>query len=125
MNLVPVQMTIEEKIQRLKYGEVFYTKYRSKIFYDENAGSSPFRFEDTSLDAAFRCQWYKEQNWYENIPEKGVPCWVWDDEESDKRLRLIVEVRDKSYSEYRFLDDVCGVYWRHARPATKEELFDE
>ena len=125
MNLVPVQMTIEEKIQRLMDGEVFYTIYGSKIYFDKNASCSPFRFEDASLDSAFPVQWHKEQNWYENIPEKGIPCWVWNNNESERQLRLIVEVKNNINHEFRFLEDSRDIYWKHARPATKEELFDE
>ena len=32
MKLIPVEMTIKEKIQHLMDGEVFYTKRGSKIF---------------------------------------------------------------------------------------------
>jgi len=126
MNLVPVEMTIVEKIQRLMDGEVFYTNCGVKLFYQENTHSSPFRTEyGCGISKAWGLKWYKEQNWYDNIPEKGVPCWVWDDSESDRCLRLVVEVSKNIHSEFRFLDDACGVYWKHARPATKEELFDE
>lgn len=127
MNLVPVQMTIKEKIKHLMDGEVFYSEAGRKIYYDDSVHNSPFRFEDTSLDDAFLAQWYKEQNWYDNIPEKGVPCWVWDDGEEERYLRLIVEVRDKTraYAGFIFLQDDREIYWKHARPATKEELFDE
>jgi len=93
MNLVPVNMTIKEKIQRLMDGEVFYNEYGSKIFYDENS--------------------------------KGIPCWVWDDSESDRCLRLVVEVSKNIHSEFKFLEDDRETCWKHARPATKEELFDE
>jgi len=101
-------------------GEVFYTIYGSKIYFDKNASCSPFRFEDASLDSAFPVQWHKEQNWYENIPEKGVPCWVWNDEGGNTKLGL---VHLCSGDGWYACDD--GKWWRNARPVTKEELFDE
>jgi len=125
MNLVPVNMTIKEKIQRLMDGEVFYTKGGIKVYYDECESTSPFRFDNSTLTSAFHAQFYKEQNWYDNIPEKGVPCWVWNDNESERQLRLIVEVKNNINHDFRFLEDSRDIYWKHARPATKEELFDE
>jgi len=125
MNLVPVNMTIKEKIQRLRDGEVFYTVGGGKIYYDKNENGNPFRFEWSPLDVLFPEQWYKEQNWYDNIPEKGVPCWVWNYDESERQLRLVVEVKNNINHEFRFLEDSRDIYWKHARPATKEELFDE
>ena len=125
MNLVPVNMTIKEKIHRLSDGEVFYTEAGVKLFYQENGGYSPFRLGDTPIYCNWNKQWYKEQNWYENIPEKGVPCWVWNYDESERQLRLVVEVKNNINHEFRFLEDSRDIYWKHARPATKEELFDE
>ena len=124
MNLVPVDMTIKEKIQRLMDGEVFYTDCGSNIFYNESVVGSPFRVGDCALNQVFHTQWYQEKQWYDNIPEKGVPCWVWDDSEAEQILRLVVDVRNIKCA-FRFLDDSRNKYWNHAQPATKEELFDE
>jgi len=124
MKLIPVEMTIKEKIQHLMDGEVFYTKRGSKIFYDENSSGNPFRFQDTILNHTFASQWYKEQAWDESIPEKGIPCWVWNDNESERQLRLIVEVRRNPDCMFKFLEDSREVRWPNARPATKNELFN-
>jgi len=126
MKLVPVEMTIKEKIQHLMDGEVFYTEGGVKLFYRENANRSPFRTgSGCEISKAWSLKWYKEQEWYENIPEKGVPCWVWNDIEAERQLRLVVDVRRNIDCMFKFLEDSREIYWPNARPVTKNELFDE
>ena len=63
-----------------------------------------------------------ELQWFENIPEHGVLCWVWDDdEESDRKLiRVVYSYHRDTASNYGFeTDDEC---YRYAKPLTNDEL---
>ena len=62
----------------------------------------------------------KEPNWWENIPEHGVLCWVSDiDESVEKMLFLIIGVDDDD-DIYRFKSIQSA--WKYATPLTNEEI---
>lgn len=57
-------------------------------------------------------------NWYDNIPEEGVLCWV-DFDDEIARLRLVTSYDEE---QEKFFDD-SGVKWYTATPITSSELF--
>jgi hypothetical protein len=63
----------------------------------------------------------KVVHWYEQIPAKGIICWVWDTNTSEfKTIGLI----DGYYKEldYPFRVENCG--YAYAKPLTEEELLE-
>ena len=69
----------------------------------------------------------KPKKWYEDIPKKGVICWVWDEDKNKKRLRLITDFYQNA--EYQFKETNKGFYdgdavgWKHAEPVKPEECW--
>lgn len=62
----------------------------------------------------------KDPEWWENIPEHGVLCWVSDiDESVEKMLFLIIGVDDDD-DIYRFKSIQSA--WKYATPLTNEEI---
>lgn len=61
----------------------------------------------------------KPKQWYENIPESGVVCWVWDD---DKRKTTDIIVGYDKPSRARF-QSTFGLFWRNAEPIKPEDLY--
>ena len=80
-----------------------------------------YRYAPTNL---FRI---KPKEWYEDIPKEGVICWVWDEDENKKRLRLITDFYQNA--EYQFKETNKGFYdgdavgWKHAEPVKPEECW--
>jgi len=62
----------------------------------------------------------KPEEWYENIPEKGILCEVWDSEDGKKHWALIKEYK-KQNGNYGFTSST-GFAWKHARPLTFDEI---
>ena len=62
----------------------------------------------------------KEPEWYENIPEHGVLCWVSDIDESLKNIieRITFVVNEDDF--YRFRSSETR--WKYATPLTNEEI---
>ncbi len=69
----------------------------------------------------------KPKEWYEDIPKEGVICWVWDNYEDRKCLRLVVGFRQGA--KYPFEGAVNGFIketisnWKHAEPVKCNELY--
>lgn len=69
----------------------------------------------------------EEPNWYDNIPDDGIICWVWDNYEDRKCLRLVVGFRQGA--KYPFEGAVNGFIketisnWKHAEPVKCSELY--
>jgi hypothetical protein len=130
MKLVPANIKSKaEFAKRMADGEVFYNEFKDKLYFDENLLPFPFVFEDglsggrQALGAAwelYNCVTV-ESKWYENIPEGGILCWVWDEDE-DKRSRALVitKYRGKRYSHP--YEDKYAAGWENAEPVTKEDL---
>jgi hypothetical protein len=61
------------------------------------------------------------REWYDNIPEKGRLCWVWDystDEPCERTINVInrYSVEEKLFISFR------NVPWRYAVPLTDAEI---
>ena len=63
----------------------------------------------------------KEPNWWENIPEHGVLCWV-NDYDPDPNIGLINVVIKVESGNYRRFVDVNDCRWDYAIPLTNEEI---
>jgi hypothetical protein len=55
--------------------------------------------------------------WYENIPQQGILCWVWDSDESLKYPTFV-----KGYEYACAFPFIGGVRWKNAIPLTLEEV---
>ncbi len=108
--------------QCLLEGRRFRDEYGCEIFFDPSKSRSPFRYGDEDLDWKwnyFNDEWEEIIPWHKNIPNQGVLCWVWDEEEDVKAIRNVTGYTD--YSSYSFRgDDDFG--WFHAQPLTREEV---
>lgn len=112
-----------ELADRLKAGEVFYIEgCKEKMYYDEKAGGSPYRYDDGALDNGWRLFKFLEVEvevkWYDNIT-KPVLCLIWDDVEPDIKAVTFVSKYDEE------LDSFIGLYgidYDNAKPLTDEEL---
>ena len=62
----------------------------------------------------------KEQDWWENIPEHGVLCWVSDIDESTRNIieRITFVVNEDDF--YRFRSHETR--WKYATPLTNKEI---
>ena len=58
----------------------------------------------------------KEPNWWENIPEHGVLCWVCDVNESPNSEHSMAIIISSA------LETNQGAYWHYATPLTNEEI---
>jgi hypothetical protein len=109
----------KELAQRLIDGEVFYTESGIKVFYDEIQDSTPFRLGIYNLVGDVWESYsslFKEVNWWDNIPEEGVLCWVDDCDREPKRVAALIT--SKECGGYR---SVGGSRWTYARPVKPEE----
>jgi len=64
----------------------------------------------------------KEPDWWENIPEHGVLCWVSDIDETIRNNiieRITSFVNEYSYHGFR---SKTGAAWKYATPLTNEEI---
>ena len=115
---------IKEAFTRLMDGEVFYSRAgHSKIYFDASC-TEPFRFDtDPMRSPQSYPTWLtkKEVEWYEDIPEKGVLCWCYDENSKDRYISVV-----STYSKgrpYPFVEE-DGSHWKHATPIKKGELDD-
>jgi len=116
-------MNKKEAILALLDGKVLVDHGGSEISFDEQA-CKPFGFSviEGAKKEPLNDQWayiegYKiKEEWYKNIPECGVLCWVWDKNRSNR-----VSIVDSyiSSNEYHFYSGTA--FWKNAVPLTKEE----
>ena len=62
----------------------------------------------------------KEPEWYENIPEHGVLCWVDDINETARNIieRITFVVNEHEFYRFRSRETI----WKYATPLTNEEI---
>ena len=92
-----------------------------KIHWDSNHGYEPVR------EGLHNWNWrgFKylheivEQQWYEDIPEEGVLCWVDDEEEDAKDHAVLIFSIDGGYKEK------SNCTWNYAEPVTAADLYKE
>ena len=71
----------------------------------------------------------KESEWWENMPQHGILCWVSDKiSDSNKKLRIVTSVREVIEHKWFGPDEkhlefgIEVLYWRYATPLTNEEI---
>jgi len=71
-----------------------------------------------SFDKPAHWEVYKEEKveWYDNIPEQGILCWVTKSKNSITEIDVVF-----SYSNGKFIDR-NNAYWLHATPLTEGEV---
>jgi hypothetical protein len=111
----------KELAQRLIDGEVFYID-GNQILFCENTGTDPFRFNNESLYSCWNAyeRFQKEVNWWDNIPEEGVLCWVSDTNKNLKSNPSIVKRKDFGGN---FIT-TNGTPWFYATPVQPEDCFN-
>jgi hypothetical protein len=60
-----------------------------------------------------------KKEWYEDIPEHGVLCWVWDENYSCKVIEVVYEYNKEEMYSF-IIEDARG--YRNAKPMTLEEV---
>lgn len=133
---VYVNADIQNKLelaQRLMDGEELYWKVPDEdryrlISFDSTRRGSPFCEQSKTGDSfALISLWdryaefcvRKEEQWYDNIPEQGVLCWVKTRPEHRGIVRTVIGCSKKCVPPY--LTDT-GANWTYATPLTKEEV---
>lgn len=97
-------------------GRKFIAKFGDLCLYDPSF-VYPFRCGRVELLES----WNEYNNiteilpWYNNIPEKGMLCWIWDNHKRNL-VGIIAEYRDGYYIT------VGGTAWKNAVPLTKAEI---
>lgn len=78
-------------------------------------------FEEISNFKNFAYNWFKyvEPQWFENIPEQGILCWVWYREEA-RDLGIVISYDAVKDPVYPF-ETKSSVY-KYATPASLEEI---
>ena len=90
------------------------------------------------IRASFTCPWgldqvlsraywyvYKEPKWYEDIPGKGILCWVSDDEirDSDKNLKdTFLSIVNYHFPGEEYPFGTSGIEWKYAEPWKTEDF---
>ena len=109
----------KEMAQALLDGRRFRNYNGIDIYFDPSY-FVPFRYGDDSMVGAWNMlgvEWTEILPWYENIPEHGVLCWVWDDDESECEPKVIITHRNNKRMPF----ETSETYWENARPLTPEE----
>jgi len=116
----------KEMAQALIDGRRFRSDNGYEIYFDQNC-DEPFRLDSRPMNSRpmrgswnywFSIEWTEILPWYENIPEHGFLCWVWDEPEDKRHLKLVSEyLRDADY-QYR---SRLEIGYRNAIPITPEE----
>lgn len=118
--------------------DMFRELLAGRVLVSKGKNSTTFRISDgkllitdklnnSVLDAALVCtedtasnyEVYIEAQWYDNIPKRGIMCWVWDHEENDKTLDLVLSY-DYNEPVYKFGCAYSG-NMQYAVPLTFEE----
>ena len=63
-----------------------------------------------------------EPTWYDNIPEEGVICWVWDYDKSQQIASVVVKHAYSNIDDHKF-SNRYGAVWKNAKPITAYELY--
>lgn len=63
----------------------------------------------------------KPKHWFDNIPEEGIICWVWDSHEVIKTLQVIHEFNPEG--TWPFYDRGADCGWQYAQPVKPEECY--
>ena len=107
-----------EAAQRLINGEKFYWEGQ-KVHFDPSY-TLPFRWGDHDLFSGwyyYEC-WEVKFEWYDALGE-GVLCWVWDDNEEWRQLRVITRYDSEVVSKFGTKN--CA-WFEHAEPMSAEEV---
>ena len=116
----------KELTTALMEGRRFVTTNGNVLFYNEDRIGNPFavkQFEGggvVALDRAWDSFNFlaEEKQWYEALPDKGLLCYIWDDEELDKDIGIVTKYTDDITYPFRA---GCEGY-KHATPVTMEEM---
>ena len=66
---------------------------------------------------------YIKPKWYDNIPEQGILCWVWDTLDDIKDVGIIHSIeKDQEGKPTQYLDNHSRCPWDNAIPVTEEEV---
>lgn len=114
---------------RLEAGEVFYWSVfmdsGTTIKYDASfimKGESPYRYGNFALKGVWNKfdEWYVESKWYEDIPERGILCWVRDGRYEDGHLARVIKYNTNPATMFPYVTD-AGIFI-YATPLTNEEI---
>jgi len=93
------------------------------IHWDDNHGNSPVRMGVKPWDFRGFCYLHEitESHWYDNIPEEGVLCWVWDDY-NEMQIGIVT----KYYYSYQLRKyKTYNNEYIHAKPIIESDLYQE
>jgi len=116
----------KEAAQRLIDGEVFYWD-GAQLSFRDNDHEQPFgtimisRSSNLDMNVSWGSfdEWEVDVDWRENIG-KGVWCWVWDSDESDRSAFIVKNYNMKDKMPY--ITDFGG--WMNAEPMTEAEVME-
>lgn len=114
------------KTIKYKDKEIYY-KYENKFIYC-NKFNSGFKLSDVDFNSFIAISnkgtfiEYDPEVWFENIPEKGVWCYVNNRDENIFKNPVLIVSYNKHEERFKFKTD-SGASFSEATPLTNEELY--
>ena len=108
----------KELAQALLNGRRFKTDNGTLIYFDENRDipfTCPVSYMRNTWDVSNSLTELK--HWYDNIPEQGVLCWVWNGTNT-AHIRAVTGYHTEDSIQTFTAPQGC---WSHAKPLTKRE----
>jgi len=130
IKLIPVpKITKRELMTALMEGRRFCVvrdlndNAHDMIEWDENYGNNPVRNGAKNWDWRGFCFLHEitESHWYDNIPEEGIPCRVWDHAGQEFVFDFVMKY-DKS-DRYPFITNISN--YHEATPILPSECYQE
>ncbi len=82
----------------------------------------------SSLDEKLPVHRYRvvlKKEWYDDIPEDGILCWVWTTDEDEGTIIAIVSKKHNSNHRSWKFETTDFDSWRYAKPIKPEDLWQE
>lgn len=88
-------------------------------------GFSPFKIDELKMSRSWQVNDndYQEEievEWWDNIPEGGIDCWVWDNDEDEESIKRVFEKTGNSHAYTISVDPYVGAYY--ATPVRSKDL---
>ncbi|MFA5670263.1 MAG: hypothetical protein WC967_13555 [Balneolaceae bacterium] len=120
---------IKEVMEALLAGKVLVSKSGNalyKLAKGEVVNCNKQRKTDWTVSYYFAeylvpsTEYIPPKEWYEQIPEEGVLCWVWD--KGDNAFTIVgIVTKYESNNTYPFIT-TSDCEWKHAKPVTQKDI---
>lgn len=104
-------------------GFCYFYRWEDNVLLYWSAAHTKWLYSSADLlQPTIDMKWYKvtKKEWFHNIPEGGILCWVWDTEYDDNGYpQFITEYRPHMNAPFK---TVSGKLYYNAKPVTPEEV---